>query len=130
MRNKVCDISVHAMYVALCMFQYSSIIHVCIYTVYYLNMLPNMTEFCIHKYVQAHTTDRFIQWNGMSVYVIKFMCICDRVQKQVLSAQNTPIHFIISMYLFFCVGYTMSVSFIEFLRKFCVYDAIFDEVLC
>ena len=26
------------------------------------------------------------------------------------------------------MGYTISVSFIEFLRKFCVYDEIFDEV--
>ena len=34
------------------------------------------------------------------------------------------------VYLFFCVGYTISVSFIEFLRKFCVYDKIFDKVLC
>ena len=34
------------------------------------------------------------------------------------------------IYLFFCVGYTISVSFIEFLRKFCVYDEIFDKVLC
>ena len=32
------------------------------------------------------------------------------------------------IYLFFCVGYTISVSFIEFLRKFCVYDEIFDKV--
>ena len=34
------------------------------------------------------------------------------------------------IYLFFCLGYTISVSFIEFLRKFCVYDEIFDKVLC
>ena len=34
------------------------------------------------------------------------------------------------IYLFFCVGYTISVSFIEFLRKFCVYDEIYDKVLC
>ena len=34
------------------------------------------------------------------------------------------------IYLFFCVGYTVSVSFIEFLRKFCVYNEIFDKVLC
>ena len=34
------------------------------------------------------------------------------------------------IYLFFCVGYTISVSFIEFLRKFCVYDEIFDNALC
>ena len=33
------------------------------------------------------------------------------------------------IYLFFCVGYTISVSFIEFLRKFCVYDENFDVVL-
>ena len=32
------------------------------------------------------------------------------------------------MYLFLC-EYTISVSFIEFLRKFCVYDGIFDKVL-
>ena len=32
-------------------------------------------------------------------------------------------------YLFFCVGYTISVSFIEFLRKFCVHDEIVDKVL-
>ena len=28
------------------------------------------------------------------------------------------------------MGYTISVSFIEFLRKFCVYYEIFDTVLC
>ena len=33
------------------------------------------------------------------------------------------------IYLFFCVGYTISVSFIEFLRNFHVYDEIFDKVL-
>ena len=27
------------------------------------------------------------------------------------------------------MGFTISVSFIEFLRKFCVYDEIFDRVL-
>ena len=32
-------------------------------------------------------------------------------------------------YLFFYVGYTISVSFIEFLRKFCVYNEIFDKIL-
>ena len=32
------------------------------------------------------------------------------------------------IYLFFCVGYTISVSFIEFLRKFYVYDEIFDKL--
>ena len=34
------------------------------------------------------------------------------------------------IYFFFCVSYTISVSFIEFLRKLCVYDEIFDKVLC
>ena len=34
------------------------------------------------------------------------------------------------IYLFFCVGYTISVSFIKFLRKFCVFDEFFDKVLC
>ena len=33
------------------------------------------------------------------------------------------------IYLFFCVRYTISVSFTEFLRKFCVYDEIYDKVL-
>ena len=33
------------------------------------------------------------------------------------------------IYLFFCVGYTISVSFIKFLRKFGVYDEIFDKLL-
>ena len=33
------------------------------------------------------------------------------------------------IYLFFCVGYAISVYFIEFLRKFCVYDEIFDKIL-
>ena len=33
------------------------------------------------------------------------------------------------IYLFFCVGYTISVSFVVFLRKFCVHDEIFDKVL-
>ena len=28
------------------------------------------------------------------------------------------------------MGYTISVSFIEFLGKFCVYGEIFDKVLC
>ena len=49
------------------------------------------------------------------------------LRKQVLSIHNTPVHFIIS--ISFCVGYTISVNFIEFLRKFCVYDEIFDKVL-
>ena len=31
-------------------------------------------------------------------------------------------------YSFFCVDYTISASFIEFLRKFCIYDKIFDKV--
>ena len=30
------------------------------------------------------------------------------------------------IYLFFCVDYTISVSFIEFLRNCCVYDQMFD----
>ena len=34
------------------------------------------------------------------------------------------------IYLFFCVDYAISVYFIEFLKKFCVYDEIFDKVLC
>ena len=34
------------------------------------------------------------------------------------------------IYLFFCVGYTISISFIEFLRKLCVYDEVYDKVLC
>ena len=52
------------------------------------------------------------------------------LQKQVLSAQNTPsIHLYINhIYLIFCVGNTISVSFIEFLRKFCVHDKTFDKV--
>ena len=33
------------------------------------------------------------------------------------------------IYLFSCVGYTISVSFIEFLRKLCVYNEIFDKIL-
>ena len=32
------------------------------------------------------------------------------------------------IYLFFCVGYTISVSFIEFLRKFCVASNVHDEI--
>ena len=28
------------------------------------------------------------------------------------------------------MGYTISISFIEFLRKVCLYDEIFDKVLC
>ena len=34
------------------------------------------------------------------------------------------------VYLFFRVGYTISVSSIEIFRKFCVYDEICDKVLC
>ena len=48
------------------------------------------------------------------------------VTESAKSAQNTPIHFIISLFL--CGLY--NVSFIEFLRKYCVYyDEIFDKVL-
>ena len=47
-----------------------------------------------------------------------------------LSAQNSHTYSFHHIYLFFCVGDTMSVSFIEFLRKLCVYDEIFDKVLC
>ena len=62
--------------------------------------------------------------NVMASYVVAcYICIyVTESAKQVISAQNTPIHFIIS--ISFCVGYTVSVSFIEFLRKFCVYDEI------
>ena len=38
-------------------------------------------------------------------------------------------HLFYHIYLFFCVGYTIFVSFIEFLRNFCVYDETFDKVL-
>ena len=34
------------------------------------------------------------------------------------------------IYLFFCMSYTISVSFIEFLRTFCVHDDIYSNVLC
>ena len=52
--------------------------------------------------------------------------ICDRVYEN--RSYLHKIHlFIYHIYLFFCVGYTISVSFIKFLRKFCVYD---DKVLC
>ena len=34
-----------------------------------------------------------------------------------------------NIYLFFCVGYTISVSSIEIFRKLCVYDEICDKVL-
>ena len=33
------------------------------------------------------------------------------------------------IYLFFCVGFTISANFIEFLRKVCVYDETFGKVL-
>ena len=36
--------------------------------------------------------------------------------------------FILSYLSLFCVAYTISVSFIEFHRKFCVYDEIYDKV--
>ena len=36
--------------------------------------------------------------------------------------------FINHIYLIFCVGNTISVSLIEFLRKFCVHDETFDRV--
>ena len=42
---------------------------------------------------------------------------------------NTPIHFIIIIIsISFSVWVIQYLSFIEFLRKFCVYDEIFDKV--
>ena len=41
-----------------------------------------------------------------------------------LSTQN--IYY--GIFLFFCVCYTKSVSFIEFLRNFCVYDEIWVKI--
>ena len=47
--------------------------------------------------------------------------------KQVLFAQNIPIHFIIIYIISFTVWVMQYLSFIEFLRKFCVpYGAIFS----
>ena len=55
--------------------------------------------------------------------------ICDRACKN--RSYLHKIHLFILSYLsLFLCGYTISVSFIEFLRKFCVYDEIFDTVLC
>ena len=48
------------------------------------------------------------------------------VTESAKAAQNTSFYHI---YLFFCVGYTIPVSFIEFLRKFWMYDEIFDKIL-
>ena len=45
----------------------------------------------------------------------KTLCYNVRLRKPVLSTQNIPIHIMVS--IFFCVCYTKSVSFIEFLRK-------------
>ena len=68
---------------------------------------------------------------------IKFViiaCICsvpyvtESVKTGLICTKYTYLFY--HIYLFFCVGYTISVSFIKFLRKFCVYDEIFDKVLC
>ena len=57
--------------------------------------------------------------------------ICDQVCES-RSYLHKKTYLFYHIYLLFCVGCTISVSFIEFLRTFCVYiyDEIFDEVLC
>ena len=49
--------------------------------------------------------------------------------KQVLSTQNTLVHIMARAYLLFCMCYPTSVSFIEFLMDFWIYDDILDTIL-
>ena len=59
-----------------------------------------------------------LHWSLNNIY------ICDRVCKN-RSYLHKYTYSFYHIYLFFCVGYTISVSFIEFLRKFCVHDEKF-----
>ena len=61
------------------------------------------------------------------MYAFMYVCkyTCDQICKTGLICTKYTYSFY-HIYLFFCVGYTISVSFIEFL---CVYDEIFDKVL-
>ena len=66
---------------------------------------------------------------GKTFYLLKIgHCLAGNIF--VTEPAKTGLICIKCTYLFFCVCYTISASFIEFLRKFCVYDEIFDEVLC
>ena len=87
-----------------------------------------MIQHFVHTYMHAHI-HYISEGSRMIVYTIDMLdftfFICDRV------CENTPIHFIISIsFSVWVTGYTISICFIEFLRKFCVYDDIFDKVLC
>ena len=71
--------------------------------------------------------------NNTGVYIIRckimnYVYVTESAKKGLICTKSTYSFYCI--YLFFCVGYTISVRFIEFLRKFCVYDEIFDKVLC
>ena len=48
--------------------------------------------------------------------------------KQFLPTQNTLVHIIPPIYLLFCMSYSKSVTFIEFLMGFCMYDDMFDII--
>ena len=56
------------------------------------------------------------------VLITHLKYVCDQISDRVLSTQNTPIH--IMLHISFCVCYSNSVSFTEFLRNFCIYDEI------
>ena len=68
------------------------------------------------RFVLSLFVENTVQYMYKVMYIIRNNYICDRVCEK--STKYTYSFYHIS--LFFCVGYTVSVSFIEFLRKFCV----------
>ena len=56
------------------------------------------------------------------------MYILPGLGKQVLSTQNTCVRIIAHISYTLCMCYLKSVSFMEFLMDFCIYDGILDAI--
>ena len=80
---------------------------------------------CVYLSVQVATVV-ISGWQSIAYYALKIMT--ESVKTGLICTKYTYSFY--HIYLFFCVGYTISVSFTEFRRKLCVYDEIFDTVLC
>ena len=91
--------------------------------------LNNIIEIRLDAFKFVSVLRRPVAERAQDIGELCIHIICDRVCKTGLICTKYTYSFY-HIYLFFCVGYTISASFIEFLRKFCVYDEVFDKVLC
>ena len=76
----------------------------------------------------------------MYMYIYIYICICIYIYIYIYIYVTGPektgliytkyTHPYYGIYLFFCVCYLNSVSFIEILRIFCIYGEIFVKIVC